>query len=194
MFAGGFYAASAQDKGFFVELSAGHNKFAYDVYGGSNSHTFVTPAVGYRFANNWSVGVRVQLETKNYWDYENFTAIGVFGQYRFFNAGRLSLFAEAQLSCYMVEHDYVKLLVSGGSVGEWAADHPEIVSDNFAEAGFTFGASYRIWKGLAVTACYLYLGYSGSPAFRRSGGCWGDGDFVLDAGWNRLQVGLQYTF
>ena len=45
-----------------------------------------------------------------------------------------------------------------------------------------------------MTARYLYLGYSDSPDYRRSGGCWGDGEFVLDAGWNRLQVGLRYTF
>lgn len=30
--------------------------------------------------------------------------------------------------------------------------------------------------------------------FRRSGGCRGDGGMVLDAGWNRLQSGLRYTF
>ncbi|WP_300905117.1 hypothetical protein [uncultured Alistipes sp.] len=66
--------------------------------------------------------------------------------------------------------------------------------NHYAEAGFTFGASYALTRRLRAQVRYLYLGYSGAPAFHRSGGCWGDGEFVLDAGWNRLQVGLQYTF
>lgn len=187
-------AAQNHDKGLFVELNFGYARTSYHDWD-NNNHALIVPAIGYRFANNWSVGARMQFETKNYsLAHEGFTTAAVFGQYRFLNLRRLSLFAEAAVSCSFVDHDYSKILVDGGSQKEWIARHPEYFSDTYAEAGVTFGASYRIWKGLRITARYLYLGYSGASAMRRSGGCWGDGNMILDAGWNRLQAGLQYTF
>lgn len=169
----GIVPAIAQDdtaKGVFAELNFGYGR-------SRGGYAVVAPVLGYRFAGNWSVGARVQCETDR-----PYTALGAFAQYRFFNRSRFELFAEGGGTLWFAK--------------DMAADADPTLprSDGYSEAGVTFGASCRIWKGLAVTARYLYLGYSDSPDYRRSGGCWGDGEFVLDAGWNRLQVGLQYTF
>ncbi|MDE7123016.1 MAG: hypothetical protein K2N93_01550 [Alistipes sp.] len=163
-------AAQEKERGVFAEMNFGYGR-------SRGGYAVLTPAVGYRFAGNWSVGLRLQCEVDR-----PYTALGAFAQYRFFSRPRFELFAEGQGSLFFAndaEADANPLIPS---------------SDGYAEAGVTFGASYAIVKRLRVQARYLYLGYSGSPAFRRSGACWGDNGMVLDAGWNRLQVGLQYTF
>lgn len=163
-------AAQEKERGVFAEMNFGYGR-------SRGGYAVLTPAVGYRFAGNWSVGLRLQCEVDR-----PYMAPGVFAQCRFFSRPRFELFAEGQGSLFFAndaEADANPLIPS---------------SDGYAEAGVTFGASYAIVKRLRVQARYLYLGYSGSPAFRRSGACWGDNGMVLDAGWNRLQVGLQYTF
>ncbi len=165
-------AASAQnrDKGVFVEMDFG--------YGATDDgYALFAPSVGYRFANRWSAGFRVMFES----EVSDYTTLSWFGQYRLIDLRRFDVFAEGQVS-YVI------------NPGKWDGPGSLSANQNYAEAGVTFGASYRLWKGLRLTARYLYLGYSGSSPYRRSDGCWGDGGFVLDAGWNRLQVGLQYTF
>lgn len=64
------------------------------------------------------------------------------------------------------------------------------------KSGFTSAGAigqYRILGthrlSLLVEGQATYNVYS-----RRSGGCRGDGGMVLDAGWNRLQSDLRYTF
>lgn len=169
----GMVPAIAQDdpvKGVFAEMNFGYGR-------SRGGYAVLTPAVGYRFAGNWSLGVRLQCEIDR-----PYTALGAFAQYRFFNRPRFELFAEGQGSLFFAND------------AKADADPSIPSSDGYGEVGVTFGASYAIVRRLRIQARYLYLGYSGTPAFRRSGGCWGDGGMVLDAGWNRLQVGLRYIF
>ncbi|MDE7123017.1 MAG: hypothetical protein K2N93_01555 [Alistipes sp.] len=200
-------AAQEKDRGIFLELNAGYSRntygchavagpsytidYEFDAERAGGGFALLAPAVGYRFDERWEVGVRAQFELESY--YANYTAVGAFARYGFFNRRKWSLFVEGQVSCYIQGEHFLpvpaSMIPEGGQV-RLNADF----DDRYAEAGFTFGASYALTRRLRAQVRYLYLGYSGAPAFHRSGGCWGDGEFVLDAGWNRLQVGLQYTF
>ncbi len=201
--------AQTKDRGIFIELNAGYSRntygchavagtsgdytidYEFDAHRAGGGFALLAPAVGYRFDERWQVGAWAQFELESY--YANYTAVGAFARYGFFNRRKWSLFVEGQVSCYIQGEHFLpvpaSMIPEGGQV-RLNADF----DNHYAEAGFTFGASYALTRRLRAQVRYLYLGYSGAPAFHRSGGCWGDGDFVLDAGWNRLQVGLQYTF
>ena len=168
-------AAQEKERGVFVEMDFGYGA-PLDGYG------IFTPTVGYRLTDRWAVGLRASLETAGDLMEGGFKSVGAVGQYRMLGVRRFSLFVEGQV-IYTFAPD---MQMDGGS--------PRKVCDDYAEAGFTLGGSCAMTRHLSLQARYLYLGYSGSPAFRRSGACWGDNGMVLDAGWNRLQVGLQYTF
>ncbi len=202
-------AAQEKERGIFLELNAGYSRntygchavagtsgdytidYEFDAHRAGSGFALLAPAVGYRFDERWQVGAWAQFELESY--YANYTAVGAFARYGFFNRRKWSLFVEGQVSCYIQGEHFLpvpaSMIPEGGQV-RLNADF----DNHYAEAGFTFGASYALTRRLRAQVRYLYLGYSGAPAFHRSGGCWGDGDFVLDAGWNRLQVGLQYTF
>ena len=167
--------AQVKERGVFVEMDFGYGA-PLDGYG------IFTPTVGYRLTDRWAVGLRASFETAGDLMEGGFKSVGAIGQYRMLGKRRFSLFVEGQ-AIYTFAPDE-----------QMDGSGPRKVCDDYAEAGFTLGGSCALTRRLSLQARYLYLGYSGSPAFRRSGGCWGDGDFVLDAGWNRLQVGLQYTF
>lgn len=171
----GRIAAQSEDKGIFVELNVGHG---HDNPGhAGKSYAILTPALGYRFAGNWSVGARVQCEIG-----EGYTTLGAFAQYRFLNRPRFDMFTEG-VAAYTVMSGYDNALPPG-SVN---------TSYTQMEAGFTFGVSYALTERLRVQARYLYIGYDDVP-YGRGGACWGDGKFIVDANWRRLQVGLQYMF
>lgn len=182
--------ASAQnkEKGVFVEMNFGYCESRVLVSGGNpgeslpyEHYMIYTPAVGYQINNRWAVGLKAQFERKSYKFENQYNAMSIYGQYRFFNRKWLKLFVEGSISHGFVDKDQSIL-------------YPR----DYTEAGFNLGVAVPIYRGLSFMARYLHVGYSDvEPVFRRDfegSAYWGDGNWVVDGNLRRLSIGLQYRF
>lgn len=90
-----FLPVSAQnrdkEKGVFVEMNFGYCESRVLVSGNPaeslpyEHYMIYTPAVGYQINNRWAVGLKAQFERKSYKFENQYNAVSIYGQYRFFN-------------------------------------------------------------------------------------------------------------
>ena len=63
---------------------------------------------------------------------------------------------------------------------------------NDVEGGINPGASYSLNNHFSILLKYLFIGFNGED--RKSGAMIKSKNFIIDANWRRLQLGLQYIF
>lgn len=184
-------AESPQDeKGIMVSASFGvfHSHYYRDL---TYTGLIVAPRIGYRINNNWAVGALYKykkiLSGANIMDY------GIFGQYTILGRPEkgFRLFTDLQVA-YSKEHDSYDSdsIIDGPPL-------PYHRSDNW-EVGFTPGVAFRI-PGIPVDILlrYLFIGFNNAEHdfVRYYSHCrLGGGDWIIDAGLHRLELGVSVTF
>ena len=64
---------------------------------------------------------------------------------------------------------------------------------NDVEGGINPGASYALNNHFSILLKYLFIGFNGEDRKKRSHDK-NPKNFIIDANWRRLQLGLQYIF
>lgn len=150
----------------------------------------VTPRVGYRFNDKLEAGVLFKYE--NVAEAANYYGLGAYGQYSFarFLDSRLRLFVDLQAYYSWGGRDgYDGYIDNNGYPGANDDKQP-------TEVGFVPGVAYRIpGSKVDIMLRYLFIGFNNNDRwYKELGGCVGRGDWILDAGLRRLEIGVAYTF
>ena len=177
------------EKGIMVSASFG---VFHSYSDGNPTYTglIVAPRIGYRINNNWAVGALYKykkiLSGANIMDY------GIFGQYTILGRPEkgFRLFTDLHVA-YSKEHD---------SYDSDSIDGPPLLDprpDN-CEVGFTPGVAFRIPViPVDILLRYLFIGFNNAEHnfVRYYSHCrLGGGDWIIDAGLHRLELGVSVTF
>lgn len=186
-------AESPQDeKGIMVSASFGvfhspENSHYYDYSG-----LIVAPRIGYRINNNWEVGTLYKykkiMRDVNIMDY------GIFGQYTILGRHEkgFRLFTDLQVAYSKLHDHYVH------DESPFDGPFPPDPRSYNWEVGFTPGVAFRI-PGIPVDILlrYLFIGFNNAEHdfVRYYSHCrLGGGDWIIDAGLHRLELGVSVTF
>lgn len=153
---------------------ADHNKVGFSV----------TPQIGYRFNSKWEAGAMFKFD--HYSDLVNYYGIGAYGRY----------------NCVLTPNGAFRLFVDGQayySIGDYEKYYGGDLTDNSVnpvEIGLTPGIAYRIHGSkVDLKLRYLFIGFNNNDRwYKEMGGCVGRGDWILDAGLRRLELGVAVNF
>lgn len=171
------------EMGFSLSRTKGYDYDAGLYYtGGKNSDHIIAPMfiprIGYRFNPQWTVGLMYINNTINddRKDNHRYNSFGAFVERNCFSfvSGRISFFTDLQ---YLYNHT-----LSG---------------NNFTECGLVPGLAFHIsGSPVDIKLRYLFVGFNDCHSYLKGewGGCLGRGNFILDAGLQRLQIGAALTF
>lgn len=173
VFLGSCLLASAQTKerGLFIELNGGYGQRESPLNMPSDGYGFLAPVIGYQFNSRWAAGIKTNFELTSD---ENFSTIGAYGQYSFWQKNRVKLFGEAAATQSWSSG------MEGGNI-------------HYTEAGLSVGAAYSLGGHCNLLLRYLHIGYS-DAYHRNEYFCLGGGKFIVDGNLKRLQVGVQWIF
>lgn len=174
--------AQSDDSGLTVGLSfgIGQERAFYGTHHETNSGVIVTPRIGYRFNEKWEAGAFFKYQ--KFGKYQNYYGIGGYGEYDALKiVDNLSLFIDMKASYSFLNSS------ADGVLGE----------SGIAEIGFVPGLKYRIpGSPVDVKFRYLFVGFnhSGRDYKAESPGCLGRGDWIIDAGLRRFELGVALNF
>lgn len=184
-------AETKQDeRGVVVDLSFGifHSDQKYTNYNQSITHDhycglIVAPRIGYKLNNKCTVGVMYKYQS--FLEHANTMDYGMFGEYTV--AGKSNQGFRVFVDMHGV-YSHMKYDYDGGSVPE----------KNNWEVGFTPGMAFHIPRTrVDLLLRYLFVGFNSNKFYfvrKCAKGCLGGGDWILDAGLHRLQIGASVTF
>ena len=187
-------AENPRDNGIVVEANFGLNYTHWsltpdpvgDITFYKHIGMIIDGRLGYQFNDHIISGVMMKHENIKhlYGDgTRKYLGFGVYGIYRFNKVRRFPLrfFIEAHA------------LFAKNKI-HWQFSYPR--DDGMTEIGLVPGVSYSIPKTpLEVKLRYLFIGYNNENKYLKSmGGCLGRGDWIIDAGLRRLELGLAFTF
>lgn len=143
-----------------------------------------TPRVGYRFNDRWEAGALFKYEKVA--DAATYYGFGAYGEYNYlrFADNRLRLFVDLQAYYSTGGRDGY-----GDDLGLPGDKQP-------TEVGFVPGIAYRIpGSKVDLKLRYLFIGFNNNDRwYKEMGGCVGRGDWILDAGLRRLELGVAVNF
>lgn len=173
-------AGNPPEKGAVAEINFGLTRTSSNILIRNEIGMIVDGRVGYKLDKHWIAGAMIKYENIKS-PCRKFLGFGAYGHYRFNRMKRLPLtFFIESYALYSTDRD-----------------RPYAPGDkNKVEVGFVPGLSYTIPKTpLDVKLRYLFIGYNNENKYLKSnGGCLGRGDWVIDAGLRRLELGLAVTF
>lgn len=143
-----------------------------------------TPRVGYRFNDRWEAGALFKYEKVA--DAATYYGFGAYGEYNYlrFVDNRLRLFVDLQA------------YYSAGGRDGYGDDLGAPEDKQPTEVGFVPGIAYRIpGSKVDLKLRYLFIGFNNNDRwYKEMGGCVGRGDWILDAGLRRLELGVAVNF
>ena len=143
-----------------------------------------TPRVGYRFNDRWEAGALFKYEKVA--DAATYYGFGAYGEYNYlrFADNRLRLFVDLQAYYSTGGRDGY-----GDDLGFPGDKEP-------TEVGFVPGIAYRIHGSkVDLKLRYLFIGFNNNDRwYKDMGVCVGRGDWILDAGLRRLELGVAVNF
>ncbi|MCM1483872.1 MAG: hypothetical protein NC043_06015 [Muribaculaceae bacterium] len=149
------------------------------------------PRVGYRFTSRLEAGLMTKFNFNGRAS-DPFVEIGAYGRYNYLLYNQFRWFVDAQA-----------VWAGGYYIDNWpgaSADFkaPREFRHSFTEFGIVPGVAYRIPNtAIDIKVRYLFIGfnktYNDCP-FKDAQGCHTKGDFIFDAGWRRLEIGVSYDF
>lgn len=149
--------------------------------------------LGYRFNSRWAVGAMFKRD--KYELIGNFPCWGGFVEYTAFNIKQLPLYLFIDLHAYHGKD-------TTGYIGGWYVDEDGNMHTDghrpteFTEVGFTPGIGFHIpHTPIDVKLRYLFVGFNNinDRDYKEVGGCLGRGNWILDAGVRRLEIGISAT-
>lgn len=149
-----------------------------NLYHGDGAYAIITPRVGYRFNQRWEAGAMFRFDLGDL----KMLSIGCYGEFSCLHFDRFRLIVDAQAI-------FGSLNLGTGLDG----GGPDF---DYAEVGFVPGLAYNVaGTGLDVKLRYLFVGYNDAGRWFKDGkGNLGRGDWILDAGLRRAEIGVSYTF
>lgn len=174
--------AQSDDSGITVGLSfgIGQQRGFYGTHYETNSGIIVTPRIGYRFNEKWEAGAFFKFQ--KFGKYQNYYGIGGYGEYDALKiVDNFSLFIDMQASYSLLNSS------ADGALGECG----------IAEIGFVPGLKYKIpGSPVDIKLRYLFVGFNHSEKNYKedSPGCLGRGDWIIDAGLRRFELGVALNF
>ena len=169
--------AQTKEKGFFVEMNGGYgevktafvsstveNPLLFHL--GYARYAVLTPSIGYQINRHWAAGFKIQFES--IMEDEKRTTYTPYMRYNFLHPVKFNIFMDMQVSA--IRH----------------------LGKNDVEGGINPGASYALNNHFSILLKYLFIGFNGED--RKSGVMIKSKNFIIDANWRRLQLGLQYIF
>ena len=179
------------ERGIVVGAGFGYTKYM-SVYTGKN--LIISPRLGYRINGRSEAGVKYSLvkdlDDRNY----NTHSFGGYFEYDLARYRSFSLFVDANATFYKKGRSLLGF------------------KRNFKEFGVTPGISYSFAKiPLKINVRYLFIGFNDSPDlyithwgetenpprsnwFKDAPSCLDSGNWIIDAGLRRLEIGVSFTF
>lgn len=173
------YALTGDDeKGFTLGVGLGICNDTHHFGNGKKSHhIFLMGSVraGYRITPDFEAGIVVGVR-----DDEGSSSLlsgGIYGEYCFKRAGQFRMFVDGDFIA-ILPHNYYS---EAGKEG--------------CEFGFRPGIAYKFKNvPIELKLRYLFIGFNNTSRGFRTDACLGRGDWIVDAGLNRLEIGASVTF
>lgn len=183
----GYAADRNKEKGLTVGVGFGLSYANHDMYS-TEDHVgmIAVPKVGYRLNPRWEVGGMVKYENAST-TFDSYIGIGPYSEYTFATAadGNLRFFARAQ----------AVLSIDASENYNADIDSPDSKGCPF-DIGLTPGVAYRIpGSPVDLKLTYLFIGFNNNDRwYKELGGCLGRGNWIIDAGVRRLEIGATVQF
>lgn len=182
-------SAYADDEGEERGITIGASFGIFRNYSSDLTEPIITPRIGYRFNNKWEAGAIVKYHKVR--AYSSLWAFGGYGQWTVLGVPRYGFRLFVDLSAYYGS-------ISGDYDDDNIPSDSNTLDQKLFEAGFTPGVAYRIPNTpIDLTLRYLFIGINTADDFffeKGSHGCLGKGDWILDAGLRRLELGVAVNF
>ena len=178
---------ASEEKGLTVGLGLGLSYANHDMYN-TEDHVgmIAVPKVGYRLNPRWEVGGMVKYENAST-TFDSYIGIGPYSEYTFATTaeGNLRFFARAQ----------AVLSIDASENYNADIDSPDSKGCPF-DIGLTPGVAYRIpGSPVDLKLTYLFIGFNNNDRwYKELGGCLGRGNWIIDAGVRRLEIGATVQF
>lgn len=165
------------DKGMTAEMGLGISRVSEYTVGVPYEELHKTgviyiPRLSYRFNSNWSAGIIFRYDSNNFDSYKSY---GAFAELSFLKIRSCWLRVFTDLH-YLYNHSDIR---------------------NFTEIGLVPGIALNIpGSPIDIKLRYLFIGFNdGYYRHKDVGGCLGRrGDWILDAGLRRLELGVAVNF
>ncbi len=183
----GYAADRNKEKGLTVGVGFGLSYANHDMYS-TEDHVgmIAVPKVGYRLNPRWEVGGMVKYENAST-TFNSYIGIGPYSEYTFATAadGNLRFFARAQAVFSIDTSENYNADI----------DSPDSKGCPF-DIGLTPGVAYRIpGSPVDLKLTYLFIGFNNNDRwYKELGGCLGRGNWIIDAGVRRLEIGATVQF
>ncbi len=183
----GYAADRNKEKGLTVGVGFGLSYANHDMYS-TEDHVgmIAVPKVGYRLNPRWEVGGMVKYENAST-TFDSYIGIGPYSEYTFATAadGNLRFFARAQAVFSIDTSENYNADI----------DSPDSKGCPF-DIGLTPGVAYRIpGSPVDLKLTYLFIGFNNNDRwYKELGGCLGRGNWIIDAGVRRLEIGATVQF
>lgn len=164
------------ERGLNLEMGFAISRTIDEVDGGicrTRNGIIYTPRIGYRFNADWEAGLFFRYDKNKAVDCKGY---GAFAEYSFVRwaSGHLRVFADGLISYNKDDYDR-----------------------DFVEVGFTPGIAFNIpHTPVDIKLRYMFIGFDSDHYLRKEvGGCLGHrGNWVIDAGLRRLELGVAVNF